>query len=161
MWTASPSNSKTLEDSEQWAAFRLSLEHLIDVAERSGACVALLYAPTNAEIVFHAADQPAELAPALSQVVSWRSDAFGRLRHDGSVESSVALLRAHAFAARDALAGLARELDVEWIDPSGAMLAAYAQGANPFMHYDTHWSAVGHQIVADAVAERLSPASCP
>jgi len=154
-------DTKTLTDSEPWAAFRLSLERLIGAAERGGACVALLYAPTNAEIVFHAADRPEELTPALAQVVSWRSDAAGRLRHDGSAGLSVALLRAHAFAARDALAGLAQELDVEWIDPSEAMLAAYPQGANPFMRYDTHWSAVGHQIVAEDAAETLRAASCP
>lgn len=153
--------TKTLEDSEQWEAFRLSLQRLIGEAERSGACVALLYAPTNAEIVFRAADNPEELTPALPQVVSWGADAVGHLRQDGSVQASVPFMREHAFAARDALAALAADLGVEWIDPSGAMLATYQRGENPFMMYDTHWSFVGHTIVADEAAARLTEASCP
>ncbi len=154
-------DGETLVGSVQWKAFRRSLQRLIDAAERHGACVALLYAPTNAEIVLRAADHPEELAPAMGQVVSWGADGSGRLRQDGSVAVSVASLGAHAFAARDALARLAQEVGAAWIDPSEAMLAAYRGGASPFMSYDTHWSGLGHQIVAGAAARTLNEASCP
>lgn len=38
-----------------------------------------------------------------------------------------------------------------------ALQAAEAQGAQPFLRYDGHWSVAGHQVVAEALAACLSP----
>ena len=42
-----------------------------------------------------------------------------------------------------------------------AMQAAARQGDDPFMAYDSHWSASGHSIVAAAVAQALQSRDCP
>jgi hypothetical protein len=48
-----------------------------------------------------------------------------------------------------------------FIDPSERMAAAVSADLDPFMGYDTHWSAVGHEIVAQLVAEMLGQGTCP
>jgi hypothetical protein len=70
-------------------------------------------------------------------------------------------MQANSLAARDLLAQFAQAEGLRLIDPTFAMQQAALASDDPFMAYDSHWSATGHQIVAQAVADALQKASCP
>jgi hypothetical protein len=46
------------------------------------------------------------------------------------------------------------------IDPTDSLRESALTGADPFLPYDTHWSASGHEIVARQVANALQTAPC-
>jgi hypothetical protein len=70
-------------------------------------------------------------------------------------------MQLNAFAARDLVADFASSNGFAFIDPSPSMLEAVNVGQAPFMSYDSHWSALGHQLVANTVAEALATGACP
>jgi hypothetical protein len=56
---------------------------------------------------------------------------------------------------------LAEQLSLTWINPAPALTQAARSGLSPYMTYDTHWSLVGHQIIAEEVARAIRDNSCP
>jgi SGNH hydrolase-like domain, acetyltransferase AlgX len=151
-----------LEASRQWAAYQQAVLDLAADARAHGSCVALLYAPTKEELFFSLASQPQELAPALTAGwAGWRLAPDGNLAQDAAAPGDAAQLQSQAGAARALVAGFAASRQLVWVDPTAAMQAAAQHGDDPFMTYDSHWSASGHAIVAAAVAQALQSHNCP
>jgi len=147
--------------SRSWSAFRDDLQSIVDLVQETGSCLALLYAPTNVEVYFALATDIAQLRPAVAGLPSWHLEATGELVLDRTRTADVELLRSQVSVARGLLRELAQELGLVFIDPTDAMMEAVLAGQTPFMQYDTHWSSLGHELVASLVAHELVAADCP
>ncbi len=151
-----------LQASRQWAAYQSAVLDLVADARAHGSCVALLYAPTKEELFFSLATNPPDLAPALTAGwQAWRLAPDGNLVQDGVAPVDPAQLQAQAGAARSIVTAFAAAHQLALVDPTAAMAAAVARGADPFMTYDSHWSALGHSLVAEAVTQTLRSSACP
>jgi hypothetical protein len=147
-------------ESRGWREFTAAINRIAEEAGRHKACIAVLYAPTKPEIYFPLALDPAQLEPALRGLIPLRLDRSGELVPDPDRPPDILALRANAMAARDALSALARENGLVFVDPTGLMVQSVLEGRDPFMTYDSHWNALGHALVARAVAEALLAAEC-
>jgi Txe/YoeB family toxin of Txe-Axe toxin-antitoxin module len=147
--------------SVQWSAYVQDLLALVKEARTHQACVVLLYVPTKENIYFSLAEKPEQLQPALTGWWAWRLTAEGRLVEDFGTPGDVAAMQANALAARDVLGEFARENGLPFVDPSAVMAEAATVGDRPFMVYDTHWSAIGHRLVARLVGDTLRQSTCP
>jgi lysophospholipase L1-like esterase len=72
--------------------------------------------------------------------------------------ASVAALQSNEKAFRDAFFSCAQSLDIETLDLLPGMLAAKQDPQLGLLAFprDTHWTATGHRVVADIIAERLN-----
>jgi hypothetical protein len=153
-------DEETIRASSQWSAYREELLSLVRQARNGEACVALLYAPTKETVYFPLAIDPEQLEPALGRWEPWRLDSSGALTQSGERAPSVEVMQANATAGRDILAEFAGENGLPLIDPTDRMIRAVLAGDSPFMHFDTHWSALGHEIVGQMVFEMLREVDC-
>lgn len=147
--------------SQQWATYTRHLSDLAQETRANGACLVLLYAPTKANVYFPLAEDLSQLEPALVGVTAWRLGEEGWLVGDPRVKVDVAAMQANASAARDLVATYARQQPWLFVDPTQAMTKAVLNGESPFMAYDTHWSDLGHKLVAQELASALEGADCP
>ncbi len=147
--------------SRGWLAFTSAVREMADEARRNSACTAVLYAPTKPEIYFPLALDPSQLQPALRDLIRLRLDENGELVEGPGLRPDILQMRTNALAARDALEEYARAHSFVFIDPTELMVKAVLGGADPFMAYDSHWSTLGHALVAQAVLNALSAAECP
>jgi hypothetical protein len=154
-------NGSVWAASQDWAAYRQRLLALKQAAQAQSMCVVLLFAPTKENLYFPLATHPAQLQPVLKDLQPWHLAAGGRLTPAGAPAADIAAMQANALAARDLLAAFAQANDLPLADPTPRMQQAALAGDDPFMAYDTHWSATGHQIVAQTVVETLQHADCP
>jgi|SRR5579859_101181 len=151
-----------IEASHQWASYQQAVLDLAADSHAHGSCVALLYAPTKEELFFTLAANPQQLALALSAGwQGWRLASDSNLIQDAPTPRDPAQLQAQAGAARGLVADFAASHQLVFIDPTVAMAAAVADGHDPFMTYDSHWSALGHAIVAGQVNQALETHPCP
>jgi hypothetical protein len=146
--------------SRGWLEFTSAVSGLTEEAERKAACTAILYAPTKPEIYFPLALDPAQLQPALRDLIPLWVDGGRELVEDPGRLPDILQMRANALAARDALAAYAHDHNLIFIDPTALMVEAVLGGADPFMVYDSHWNTLGHTLVAQAVREALAAAEC-
>jgi hypothetical protein len=123
--------------------------------------VAILYAPSKAELYFPLASDPAQLNPLITALHPLRLDENRRLVSDSLSTTDMTALVRNAPAGRDLLASYTLEQRLAFIDPSPAMIASILAGQDPFMVYDSHWNELGHQLVANAVSQTLQSSSCP
>ena len=154
-------DAETIAASAQWADFKRDLDQIISATAQQGGCIALLYAPSKAELYFPLASQPAQLNPLSSTLRPLRLNENKRLVTDPQGTADAAVLSSNAAAGRDLLAAYALEQNLAFIDPSPAMTASILNGHDPFMVYDSHWNELGHQLVAQAVSQTLQFSPCP
>lgn len=154
-------DTQSLSQSQDWANYRQELLNIIDTARASDACVALLYVPTKPDVYFPLAQHPEQLNPSLREAVPYRLNSEGRIEPSPGEDISVDLVRQNALAGHDLVESFAREHDLLWIDPNDAMTESVLEGQDPFMVYDSHWNQLGHNLVAEAVIQSLSKATCP
>jgi hypothetical protein len=153
---------RDIEASRQWASYQHAVLDLAADARAHGSCLALLYAPTKEELFFSLASSPQELAPALAAGwPAWRLAPDSSLVQDATAPVDAAQLQSQAGAARALLADFAVLHQLPFVDPTAEMQAAARRGDDPFMTYDSHWSATGHALVAGAVAQALQSHDCP
>ena len=152
-------DSETVRRSSNWTGFQDDLLALTGLIRAHGACVAWHYAPTKLEIYLPLLADPNELAPLLPHLYTWQLDEHNRLVKDNSAAPDLLAMRANVGAMRDLLAELAAQNGVIWIDP-GPALSQAALEESPYLRYDSHWNALGHQVVAQARADHLS-GGCP
>ena len=150
----------SLMESNQWRDYKRAITSLIDLAQMNDICVALLYVPTKENIYFHLSENPYELNPVLTGWLAWKLNDLHQLERDDKMLPDIDLMRKNVFAARDLVADFAKQRSIPLIDPTQVMLEAQNKGDEPFMVYDTHWSSVGHGLVADLVAQTLKNTDC-
>ncbi len=149
-----------LEGSRPWASFRTQVLDLAADARDSGGCVAVLYASSKEEVYFSAALDPAQLAPAVDGVVPLHLDESGGLSPAAGASISAAAMQRNILAGHDALAALTRNAGLMLIDPTQALIQSVQAGQDPFMAYDSHWNAIGHQIIASQIERALQGRTC-
>lgn len=150
-----------IEGSHEWTTFSEQALSLASDARASGSCVAVLYAASKEEVYFTAALDPAQLAPTVRDVVPLHLDELGHLSPAvGKTVDPVALQRT-ILAGRDAAAALAQKAGLLFVDPTAAFVQSVAAGQDPFMVYDSHWNALGHQLIASQMARALQGRACP
>jgi hypothetical protein len=152
---------KMLMASTQWAEYTGRVLDLVGEANTHSACVALLYSPTKENIYFSLASDPAQLQAVRPSVTAYSLDPAGALVQYSGGQVDVPAMQANAEAGREAVASFARTQGLPLIDPTDAFKQAALAGEEPFMAYDTHWSALGHHLVAQAAIEVLHSAPCP
>ncbi|MGB7540120.1 MAG: hypothetical protein WBM17_16380 [Anaerolineales bacterium] len=146
--------------SRSWRDLTAAVSGMADEANRYSACTAVLYAPTKPEIYFPLALDSSQLQPALRDLIPLRLDEKFELVDDPGRLPDILKMRANALAARDALAAYASVHNLVFIDPTELMVKAVLDGEDPFMVYDSHWNALGHALVAQAVRKALAAAEC-
>lgn len=154
-------NRPTLEQSRAWADYQAEVLALVALAQQHEACVALLFAPSKEDTYLSLATQPTDFAPVLTHVKPLQLDADGHLVGDATQTLTPATVQANALVGYTTVADFAQAHNLIWLDPLPAMQDSILQGQSPFMVYDSHWNALGHQIIADTVAADLPTASCP
>jgi len=150
-----------LQKSRNWTLFRQDLLDTIQAIQKQGTCALILYAPTKSEVYIPLLQNPDQLESILSNLGAWELDNQMWLIQDHSRHPAVADLKNNAGSARQLIAEFALTADLPLIDPTEKMAQAVLQRNLPFMEYDTHWSLVGHRIVADMVEEALRTHTCP
>jgi hypothetical protein len=152
---------QALRSSQEWQDFTAELLRLDEAVRRQGGCLVLLYAPTKEEIYLPLAQNPAQLAPALTGLPVWLPDGQGRLQQATATPPDLARMQVSPGTARALVAEFAAQAGLALIDPSQALSQAVLNGQAPYMKYDTHWSDLGHQIVAQQALQVLQTQACP
>jgi hypothetical protein len=154
-------NQTDLESSKQWQDFNQQLLKLVEIARSNKVCVILLYAPTKPDIYLPLVQDLSQLKPVRSEITPWKLTANHNLEQDRSLSSDFLSMQNNASAGRRLLSIFAAQHQIVFVDPSISMTQAILDGKAPFMRYDSHWSALGHQLVSDLVLEILKSFSCP
>jgi hypothetical protein len=121
----------------------------------------LLYVPTKPDVFFPLVAESGQLSPSLRDVTSYSVDDSGYLVTSSASSVDVKTIQENSFAGRDVIQSFAQRYRLPFIDPSDKMIQSVMHGDDPFMMYDSHWNALGHEIVAEEVANVLRFADCP
>ncbi|MBN2086350.1 MAG: hypothetical protein JW748_14115 [Anaerolineales bacterium] len=144
--------------SAEWAAYRNDLAGLIAVMRAAGVVPILLYVPTKETVYPPLVSDPASLAGATAAAGSW-------VLEDGVLRKTAAgtdprIIQSNSIASAELIQDLGGELSVCVVDPTAAFTAAGRSGTDPFMRYDSHWSAAGHALTAGALAAAMDGGNC-
>ena len=144
--------------SEDWKNFHADLSVMISTLRREGITPILLFVPTKETVYVPRVTSASILEPALASAGSWKL-MNGRLEWS-SEATSAASVQVNASSAEDLIKELALGQSLCLVDPMDAFWQSIRSGADPFMRYDTHWSAVGHELVAEGVLAALNSGEC-
>jgi hypothetical protein len=144
--------------SEDWRNFRVDLTQMAAALRREGIVPILLFVPTKETVYVPRAIPASILEPALASAGSWLLR-NGRLQWSPG-ETDAGVVQADAASAEDLIKELALGQTLCLVDPSDAFWQSIQNGADPFMRYDTHWSAVGHELVAESILDALDSGKC-
>ena len=147
--------------SRDWAGYRDRVLGLARQVRASGACMALLYATAKEEVYFASALRPEQLAPVLNDVTPLHLGPSGDLEPATGLHSDALTVSRNVFAGRDVMSQFARENGLLFIDPSAQFIQAFAAGDDPYMAYDSHWNARGHELIAQLASQLLASQACP
>ena len=152
-------NRDTMLTSSYWSRYKQIMTQLVEAVRSESACVALLYVPTKENIYFPLAVHPVQLEAVLASLLSVQSTAKDS-EPKTETPLTISSMQKNADVARGLVGMLAMEYGAPFIDPTERLTQSALSGIDPFMSYDTHWSAAGHRIVSDLVAETLSNHPC-
>jgi len=158
--------SKTrIENSPEWAATTATLLKAKRLCNESGARFVLVYLPDKFTVLADEAlarfekdkEKIYEFAkPALNENVLKKEDGT-----EITPEEFVEILRQNCGAQHDALKEFCAKEGIPFIDTVPALRESVKSRECPYYSYDTHLSAMGETVVADAVASFLKPATQP
>ncbi len=154
-------DEESIEESQDWIDFKEEIYRIIELAKSNSACVALLYVPTKPDIYFPIVAESMQLEPSLREVKPYSIDDDGYLVTTDASSVDIETIQGNAFAGRDLIQSFAHLNRLPFIDPSEKMIQSVLHGDDPFMVYDSHWNALGHEIVAEEVARVLKYEDCP
>ena len=136
-------DAASLRDTEAFRATRRSIADMAASQHARGERFLLIYIPQKAELYWRWLSEDSK-----ALIVSRLDQMRGLTDHT--------LIDANLHAQRDALAALARELDIEFLDLSVPLAAAIADGQMPYFFADTHWNQLGHNIARNALLAHLN-----
>jgi hypothetical protein len=152
-------NAEMLADSVDWRQFREEMLTLFKEARTNRACIALLYTPTKPEIYIDFLDNETLLHIA-EDLEAWHLNSDKKFVASPTKTHDIQAMRSSSEGIRAFLGRFAQESGVYFIDPIESLQNAVHRGLEPYMVYDTHWSTVGHDLVAQEVAKVLQNADC-
>ncbi len=144
--------------SEDWKNFSADLTSMISTIRRDGIVPILLFVPTKETVYVPRLRSASILEPALASAGSWKRTG-GKLQWSAQ-ETDAGVVQADAPSAEGLIKELALGQSLCLVDPTDAFWQSIQNGADPFMRYDTHWSAVGHELVADGILAVLHSGMC-
>jgi len=144
--------------SEDWIHFSADLIGMISTIRRDGIVPILLFVPTKETVYVPRLISASNLEPALADAGSWKLTG-GRLQWSAAA-TDAGVVRADASAAEGLIRDLAAGQSLCLVDPTDAFWQSILSGVDPFMRYDTHWSAAGHELVADGLLPALDSGTC-
>lgn len=153
-------DAETLSQSTDWKLFEQSLLKIIEEAKTHQICVAILHAPNKPVVYFPLITQPDDLKPVLATVTPLQINSAGRLSPNSNLPMDVDTLIANAYAGNEVLSAFANDHDIVLIEPTSLFQEAIMKGHDPYMVYDSHLNAYGHQILAQLVNEQLQTSNC-
>jgi hypothetical protein len=146
------------ESSAEWGSFRADLAGLVSVLRTRGVVPILLFVPTKETVYVPLAEDLAALQPALAASGSWILTG-GNLTWS-TEETAPDVIRTNAPAGQELIRRFAAEQSLCVVNPSAEFAQSQRDESYPFMCYDTHWSSIGHAIVARMVAEAMDSGAC-
>ncbi len=155
---AMTADAESMGKSREWQGFSRRLLDLANEAHHRGICVALLYTTTKPEVYLPLVSDVQPLMPALVRTGSWQLTPGRNLAL--IPEPNIPQLQALTNTPRSLVQQFAQEYHLPLVDPTEAMAEAARAGQQPFLLYDTHWSALGHHIVAQQVISMLQNTPC-
>jgi hypothetical protein len=156
--SASTISAEDWARSGDWKNFSADLTRMVAMLRRTGAVPVLLFVPTKETIYIPRVTSVSSLEPALANAGSWILT--GDQLEWSAVETSASLAQVNADSAEALLGNFASGQALCLVDPSDAFWQSILQGADPFMRYDTHWSAIGHGLVAKGILAALDSGGC-
>jgi hypothetical protein len=154
-------DNAAIESSKNWTGYLGDLTALVEDARNQNACLILLYVPSKAEIYLPLAQSLPELDPVLDYIQPYQLDQEGWIVQHSDSQTQAGALQANAEQRPELVKDLAAQLNLVWINPAPALSQAAQSGLSPYMSYDTHWSSLGHQIIADEVRRVIQDNPCP
>jgi hypothetical protein len=151
-------SAKNWTGSEDWKNFRADLTDMVSALRKDGIIPILLFVPTKETIFVPRVTNAQTLEPALGSSGSWQPMG-GRLQWIPAVADADRVVK-NAASGENMIGEFADGLSVCWVNPSAAFWNAIREGSDPFMVYDTHWSAVGHELVAEGIADLIDTGAC-
>lgn len=149
-----------LSVSNSWRLYQDALTMLNDVADREGVCVIFLHASTKASTYIPLVDDPNVLNNIHIGWDAWKIDQDRNFYQDPTARVSIESMQRNANEIRGFLQEFSQRNNFRWIDPTDAMIERIRMGQDPFMAYDTHWSDLGHEIVAQLISAYLQDNNC-
>ncbi len=144
--------------SDAWAGFRRDLTGMIAELRGAGVIPILLFVPTKETVYIPLISDPALLTDALAAAGSWTLEGGSFRQIPGGVDPR--LIQSNSPAAVELIQDLSGELSLCLVNPTDAFVQASRNGIDPFMRYDTHWSAAGHALVAGELAAAMEGGDC-
>jgi hypothetical protein len=144
--------------SKDWNNFRTDLSRMVSDLRADGVIPIVLFVPTKETVFLPRMTNSLSLAPALASAGSWQITG-GRLTWIPAAADAGTVVT-NAASAQSLVRELAGALSLCWVDPTEAFWRAIQGGSDPFMVYDTHWSAAGHQLVADEISAMMAAGAC-
>jgi hypothetical protein len=144
--------------SDDWKKFSAGLTGMVSALRTDGIVPILLFVPTKETIFIPRMENTRTMEPALANAGSWKLTG-GRLEWTPAV-TDAGRVWINAPSAENLVREWAGGSSLCWVDPSDAFWNAIRGGSDPFMVYDTHWSAIGHELVADGIAATINTGAC-
>jgi hypothetical protein len=145
-------------ESVDWLGFRADLSALVEILRSADVVPILLFVPTKENIYLALADDPESASEALAAAGSYVLSEGRLVRRAAAADPRA--VRANALAAAELLREFAGKQSLCLVDPTAAFELAARNGTDPFMRYDTHWSAWGHALVARETADAMESGAC-
>jgi hypothetical protein len=145
-----------LETYQNSRNFALLAQALSDIQSTAGVtCVALVYIPSKEHLYSPYADPTGNLRYVLENGLALELDAEGWLTFGAVGPQDRATVLARLDNQRKAVRFLAQDLGLVFIDLLPPLQAALGGGEALYYPYDSHWSALGHQVAGESVAAAL------
>jgi len=144
--------------SSEWANFRADLAGLVSLFQAEGIIPIVLFIPTKETVYIPLTNNFSPLESASAVAGSWIPAGGGLVQR--AAGPGVDAIRANAAAGQGLIREFASLQSLCLVDPTASFAQALRNGSDPFMRYDTHWSTIGHAIVAREVAAAVESGAC-
>ena len=138
-----------LRNSHRWQDVSATLNRLIETCRQHDIRLIFTYAPSKPPVVLPLAGQ---------QISDGQLHAFASYRLDNlpPPRRFKQLLYEHLSGQESLLAQFCEQKGVEFVSSTADLRLAMADGVQVYYTYDQHWTARGHQVVAEAVNRQLA-----
>ena len=135
------------EEDKHWKRTATNLDEILTLTEQAGTRLVVLFAPTKPHVV---------MPPLSDSLPAEKVRAFVALKTDEKLPPAKEFLR-ELIADFDVKESVTQQWceahDVAFLSLTQPLRDAAAQGRQVFFTYNQHWSPVGHEVVAQAIAQ--------
>lgn len=136
-------DAATIRGSESFRLTRASIAEMASAQLARGSRLVLMYIPQKAELYWMLLSGESKMS-----IVSHLNEQYEIADHR--------LFNANRLVQRDLLAELSQEIGIEFLDLTGSLASAIADGKQPYFFADTHWNQTGHNVARIALLDQLN-----